>query len=84
MRMKQIVHAALSRPIVLNALRISVVVGTVLNLINQGEAILAGHAPSWLHVALNYLVPYLVASYSAAKNEMGSSQRARDAVRPLQ
>jgi hypothetical protein len=82
--MKHLVYADLSRTIVLNALRVSVVVGTVLNLINQGEAVLAGHAPSWLHVALNYLGPYLLASYSAARNELGSSQRARDALRPLQ
>ncbi|WP_372827012.1 hypothetical protein [Polaromonas sp.] len=49
--------------------------GTALNLINQSEVVLAGHAPSWIHVTLNYLVPYLVASYSAAKNEVGRSQR---------
>jgi hypothetical protein len=74
-RMKQLVNAALSCPIVLNALRISAVVGTVLNLINQGEVVLAGHAPSGLHVALNYLVPYLVASHRAASNEVDKGRR---------
>lgn len=27
--------------------------------------------PSWLQVAMNFLVPYCVASFSAAKNQLG-------------
>jgi hypothetical protein len=73
--MKQLIKAASSRHIVVNALRVSAVVGTVLNLINQGGALLAEAAPSWPHVALNYLVPYLVASYSAARNEVDRRKR---------
>ena len=79
--MKNLISTALSRPIALNALRVSAVVGTALNVINQGEAILAAHAPSWMHVALNYLVPFLVSSYSAAKNEVSRSQLPREDVR---
>ncbi|MDT4851867.1 hypothetical protein FQZ97_860730 [compost metagenome] len=45
-------------------------VGCVLNLINQGEALLAGVGISWGHVALNFLVPYAVSSYSAARNQL--------------
>ncbi len=67
--MKGLLRAACSRRISSNALRISLVVGTILNLINQGSAIFAGSGVSWHHVFLNYLVPYLVASYSAAKNQ---------------
>ena len=59
-----------TRPIAANALRIALFVGTVLNLINQGGAILAGSGVSWLHLVLNYAVPYCVASYSAAKNQI--------------
>jgi hypothetical protein len=73
--MKPLFHAAASKPIVINALRIAAVVGTVLNLINQGDSLWTGDAPSWPHVLLNYLVPYLVASYSAAKNELGRQPR---------
>lgn len=69
MTMKDLLRAAGSRPIAANALRISLVVGTVLNLINQGRAIVAGSGVSWWHVLLNYGVPYCVASYSAAKNQ---------------
>lgn len=68
--MRTLFQVACSGKIVKNSLRIALVVGTVLNLVNQGSAILAGTGISWMHVALNYLVPYCVASYSAAKNEM--------------
>ncbi|OIO83124.1 MAG: hypothetical protein AUJ88_00075 [Gallionellaceae bacterium CG1_02_56_997] len=60
----------LSHHIVVNALKIGLVVGTVLNLVNQGEAMLQGATIEWWHLLLNYLVPYCVASYSAAKNEL--------------
>ena len=73
--MKRLVNAASSRHIVVNALRVSAVVGTMVNLINQSGPVLQGHAPSWLHIGLNYLMPYLVASYSAARNELGLRDR---------
>jgi hypothetical protein len=65
-------RAAISAPIVKNSLKISLVVGTILNLINQGDNLLHSESISWLHLLLNYLVPYFVASYSAAKNEIGA------------
>lgn len=70
-----ILSLACSRKIAGNALRISLVVGTVLNLINQGTAILNWSGISWGHVLLNYLVPYCVASYSAAKNALSEQDR---------
>lgn len=68
--MRTLFQVACSGKIVKNSLRIAVVVGSVLNLINQGNAILALAGISWIHVVLNYFVPYCVASYSAAKNEL--------------
>ncbi len=39
-------------------------VGTVLSAVNQGAPLATGHAGAgtWIRVAVNYLVPYLVAS----------------------
>ncbi|WP_191600954.1 nitrate/nitrite transporter NrtS [Marinomonas algicola] len=54
----------------LAALKVSLFVGTVLNLINQGPAIWDGASISWMHLFMNYLVPFCVSSYSAAKNQM--------------
>ena len=68
--MTELLSVALSRHIVLNALKIAFVVGSLLNLINQGDNLLHGSGISWFHLLLNYLVPYCVASYSAAKNEI--------------
>ncbi len=68
--MIKIFQTCMSKHIAISSLPIALVVGTLLNLINQGEALLNGDTISWFYVALNYLVPYCVASYSAAKNEL--------------
>ena len=70
--MRSLFQVACSGKIVKNSLRIALVVGSILNLVNQGGAILAGAGISWMQIALNYAVPYCVASYSAAKNEWTS------------
>jgi hypothetical protein len=46
------------------AAKISLVVGTVLTLTNQGAVLVAGDisAATWARVAVNYLVPFLVSS----------------------
>ena len=48
------------------ASRVALVVGTVLTAINQGNAIVGGHATAELlwKIPLTYLVPYLVSTYS--------------------
>ena len=48
------------------ALRVAIIVGTVLTLINQGDLILEGSIPEIWKVPLTYLVPYCVSSYSSA------------------
>ena len=62
---------AAKQPHVLKAsLRTALVVGLVLNLINQGGA-LWGTAPFSLpHLLMNFVVPFCVSSYSAARNEV--------------
>ena len=50
-----------------NGLRVSLVVGTVLNLVNQGEYLLDGQGLMMGHAVLNYLVPFCVACYSGAR-----------------
>jgi hypothetical protein len=55
------------RPLVWKALATSLVVGSILTLINQGDALLGGHFTPLLlwKVPLTYFVPYAVATYSA-------------------
>ncbi len=56
------------------SLGISAIVGTILNGINQGGAMLGDEAVNWGHLLLNYLVPFLVASYSAWANTRGDNR----------
>ncbi len=65
---KRFLEVFFSKSVVSNSIKISIFVGTILNMINQGEKFINGHPISWVHFFLNYLVPYLVASYSASKN----------------
>lgn len=44
---------------------VALVVGTILNLINQGDALLGGGDVSVLKLVLTYAVPYCVATYGA-------------------
>lgn len=57
----------LSRPVVINAIKVSLFVGSCLNAINQGWAIWHGAGIDWPRFGLNYLVPFLVSSYSAGR-----------------
>ena len=47
------------------SLTVALVVGTVLNLINQGDAIFGTTSVNWLKLALTYCVPYVVCTYGA-------------------
>lgn len=65
--MKQLLRTMASREVAATAFKVSLVVGTILNLINQGDALLHGIGVQWGKVLLNYVTPYLVASYSGAR-----------------
>ena len=62
------IRLAFSAPVWLRSVRVALVVGSSLNLINQGNAILHGFRGLELpRFFLNFLVPYLVATYSAVQ-----------------
>lgn len=68
--MPKLLTLMLSRSVITNAVRVSLVVGTCLNAINQGPALWNGEPVQWGKFLLNFGVPYLVATYSAAKARM--------------
>ena len=70
-----VLRLALQPGIARAALKVSLVVGTLLNVINNGEQLWAGHSVSIWRVALNFVVPYCVSSYSAARNEAQRCER---------
>jgi hypothetical protein len=59
----------LSRNVVLTALKVALGVGTVLAAINHGDKVLQDelHTGDMFKIALTYLVPYMVSSYSSLK-----------------
>lgn len=64
------------------SLRIALVVGSVLNLINQGDALLALAPITWWKVVLTYAVPYLVSTYGVVAFRMAAARNAIGAARP--
>ena len=63
---------ARSRRTIVGALKVAVLVGTVLNLINQGAALsrLELDTVDWWKAGLTYLVPFCVSVYSATRMQM--------------
>ncbi len=51
------------------ALVIALVVGTLLNCINQGPEVMSGGELNWFKLILTYTVPYFVSVYSAATSD---------------
>lgn len=61
---------AICRPTHLfTALKVAAVVGTALNIVNQGHFLMSGTI-DWTHFLLNYAIPFLVSSYSSGKAQL--------------
>jgi hypothetical protein len=76
-RFRLICRFAVADGVPRRALWVAVVVGTVLNLINQGDAIVAGGPIDAVKMALTYLVPYCVATYGAVSYRLHAAAAAR-------
>jgi hypothetical protein len=53
---------------------VALVVGTVLNLINQGDALVGMASINWLKLVLPYCVPYAVCTYGAVSYQLKKSE----------
>jgi hypothetical protein len=56
---------ALSDGVPRRSVFVALLVGTVLNLINQGDALLGAVPINWFKIILTYCVPYAVSTYGA-------------------
>ncbi len=61
--------------IVRRSLIVAMIIGTLLNLINQGDAILAGGPIVVWKIVLTYVVPYCVATYGAVTTRLEMMKR---------
>lgn len=65
-RERAFIDALIQRRTVRRASCVSIIVGSILIAINQGDLLMAGAAPPVWKVLLTYFVPYAVSSYSTA------------------
>ena len=63
--LRRIGRLAISDGVPVRALAVAIVVGTVLNLINQRDALLSGGEVDVGKALLTYLVPFLVSTHGA-------------------
>ena len=74
---------ALQRSVAARALKVAVLVGCILALINHGDALLSGSVTltEWIKIGLTFMVPYCVstfASVQAIRHVHGRTAPARD------
>lgn len=76
-RWKEALAYSLSDGTPRRAFWVALTVGSVLNLINQGDALLGGFSINWWKLILTYLVPYAVSTYGAVSYRMGVARNTR-------
>lgn len=57
------------KEIVISSLKVAMIVGIILNLINQGEILFSFQFEkiNWYKLVLTFVVPYLVSTYAAVR-----------------
>ena len=77
--MKRWLSLAVRREVVIRSLRVALIVGTLLALINYTDRVLAGSLvmTDWIKIGLTYLVPYGVSTYAAVDTLRRASGVAR-------
>ena len=68
--LRRAVYCSLSEGVPFRSGCVALMVGTILNLINQGDAFLGLTSINWIKVFLTYLVPYAVSTYGAVSYRM--------------
>jgi len=75
--MKQYLLYAIDSGVARRSFIVALIVGAVLNIINQGDAILAGDGLHWGKAALTFAVPYCVATYGAVSYRIRSEKQSK-------
>lgn len=58
-------HYASTDRVPARSLKVALIVGTALNLINQGDALFGQAQISWIKLVLTFAMPYVVSTYGA-------------------
>jgi hypothetical protein len=65
LQLLQIYRCCVSEGVPRRSFFVALIVGTILNLINQGDALFSGGLLNLTKIILTYAVPYCVATYGA-------------------
>ncbi len=67
--MKSWLAVACGRSVRARAIKVALIVGSILALINHGEGLLAGTLTikAWVQIGLTYLVPYCVSTHASVQ-----------------
>lgn len=68
-------QAAFESQTVARGLRVAILVGLVLNAINQGDVLLSGGSPNWWKFMLTFLVPYCVSTHASASSRVEQARK---------
>jgi hypothetical protein len=79
-KLRMVCLCAFSNGIPRRSFYVAVVVGTILNLINQGDAIFELGPINWFKIILTYFVPYAVCTYGAVSAQVGTSEQRNTGV----
>ena len=74
MKALRIWHYATTGGVPIRSLFVAAAVGTILNLINQGDMLFGGESVNWLKIGLTYIVPYCVSTYGAVAYRLASEE----------
>jgi hypothetical protein len=77
-RWSRIFALCLSDGIPKRSLGVALIVGTILNLINQGDALFGGVEINATKVMLTFAVPYCVATYGAVSYRLSAARAANE------
>lgn len=72
-KLNTICRCACSNGIPRRSLYVALVVGTILNVINQGDALIGQTDLNIMKLTLTYFVPYAVCTYGAVMAKMSAS-----------
>jgi len=79
-RILQICRCCFSDGVPRRSLLVALIVGTILNLINQGDSFFGGSRINWAKIVLTFVVPYCVATYGAVSYRLTLCGERDDAV----
>lgn len=78
-----VVSVALDRVVIVRAMKVALVAGSALNLINQGGKLvnLGFEELNYLKLSLTYFTPYVVSTFTAVHMQISSPTMSQQALR---